>query len=350
MRHSGPRAGQERTFVIPAQAGIHSCACPRSSCRDLGRPAPRQALPGSRVGCAGERPCAGAAWRSTLVAAKTRAPRPQRFTGAGGAAPDCPAMLGLAAASRNSLRSLRSLRSDNRDESVDESRCARGRKPCASRRTRGALRPGRTRLCGYGVGIRAVGARKPEHHQRSVAPGAARRGRSLGRRGAQPTGRRAQRASSSFSSRLSERRERSERSEFRDATPGRAPQGSRRVQRRPPQCELSLGSDWYDAGKPRSRRDERRHAQLWIPACAGMTTSSCRTASSQKRVLPGDARYARCRAITAPSVHPLPPRRYAHTIPTVAFTLRVTPPVAPNHGAAPGWRNAHGKTCAAPGR
>ncbi len=42
---------------------------------------------------------------------------------------------------------------------------------------------------------------------------------------------RAQRDSSTFSSRLSERRERSERSEFRDGAHGRAPQGSRRVQR-----------------------------------------------------------------------------------------------------------------------
>ncbi len=37
-----------------------------------------------------------------------------------------PAVLGPAAPSRNSLRSLRSLRSDTRDESVHESRCARG--------------------------------------------------------------------------------------------------------------------------------------------------------------------------------------------------------------------------------
>ena len=49
---------------------------------------------------------------------------------------------------------------------------------------------------------------------------------------------------------------RSERSEFRDATPGRAPQGSRRVQRRPPQCEPTPGSGWRGAGRPRSRQDE----------------------------------------------------------------------------------------------
>ena len=108
--------------VIPAQAGIHVSA--------------------------GWRLHTGATWHPTLVAAKSRAPRPQRFTGAVGAAPDCPAMLGPAAASRNSQRSLRSLRSNNRDESVDGSRCARGRKSCASRRTRGALQPGRTRKHG----------------------------------------------------------------------------------------------------------------------------------------------------------------------------------------------------------
>ena len=60
----------------------------------------------------------------------------------------CPAMLGLAAPLRNSLRSLRSLRSDKRNEHDDDSRCARGRKTCASRRHRGAPRPARTGLCG----------------------------------------------------------------------------------------------------------------------------------------------------------------------------------------------------------
>ncbi len=39
-------------------------------------------------------------------------------------------------ASQNSLRSLRSLRSDNCDESVDEARCARRPRACASRRYR----------------------------------------------------------------------------------------------------------------------------------------------------------------------------------------------------------------------
>ena len=107
--------------------------------------------------------------RSGLVAAKPRALRPQRFGGAVGAAPDCPAVRGLAAASRNSLRSLRSLRSDKRDENVGESRCARGRKPCASRRPTGALQPERTRLCRDLVGVRAFTG--SEYHKRNVAPG-----------------------------------------------------------------------------------------------------------------------------------------------------------------------------------
>ena len=49
-------------------------------------------------------------------------------------------------ASRNSLRSRRSLRSNSRDESVDASRCALDRPPCASRRPRGAPPSGPARL------------------------------------------------------------------------------------------------------------------------------------------------------------------------------------------------------------
>jgi len=52
-----------------------------------------------------------------------------------------PAMLGLAAPSKNSLRSLRSLRSNSFDESVHEARCARGpralRSSAAQRRAAG---------------------------------------------------------------------------------------------------------------------------------------------------------------------------------------------------------------------
>ena len=75
------------------------------------------------------------------------------------------------------------------------------------------------------------GPRPPDHQKPSAAAGAARWGRFLGRRGAELEGRCAQRTSSSFWPRLSERRERSERSEFCGPTLGRAPQGSRRVQR-----------------------------------------------------------------------------------------------------------------------
>ena len=50
--------------------------------------------------------------------------------------------IGLAAPSRNSLRSLRSLRSNTRDELVDNSRCARGRWTCASRRHNACKRCG----------------------------------------------------------------------------------------------------------------------------------------------------------------------------------------------------------------
>ncbi len=98
-----------------------------------------------------------------------------------------------------------------------------GRGPCASRRLRGALRPARARLCGSTGGLRR------EHPCCCLAAGGTRRRRFLWRREAQAWGRRAQRASTTISSRLSERSERSERSEFRDATPGRASQWSRRV-------------------------------------------------------------------------------------------------------------------------
>jgi len=133
-----------------------------------------------------------------------------------------PAMLGLMAPSPNSLRSLRSLRSNSGAESVMEARCARGHEPCASRRLPGAPRPARTRLCCCGSGF-------PRREHRSVAAGGARWGRFLGRRGAQAWGRRAQRASLSDSPHLFERSERSERSELCGATPGRAPQRSRRA-------------------------------------------------------------------------------------------------------------------------
>jgi len=60
---------------------------------------------------------------------------------------DFPAMLGPAAPPQNSLRSLRSLRSNTCGESVHDSRCARGRGPCASRRLSCAPQPSQARLC-----------------------------------------------------------------------------------------------------------------------------------------------------------------------------------------------------------
>ena len=136
---------------------------------------------------------------------------------------DSPAMLGLAAPSQNSLRALRALRSDNRDESEDNSRCARGREPCASRRRRCPPRPTRTRLHHRWT---AFGH---ERKHRSDGAGGARRGRILWRREAQARGRRAQRALSTDSAQLSERSARRARSEFCAATPGRASQRSRRT-------------------------------------------------------------------------------------------------------------------------
>ena len=194
-----------KTVVIPAQAGIHGCACRRSSCRDGAVPASREAATERGLPCDRATQRTGASWRSTAVAAKPRAPGPKRFTGAVSAAPERPAMPGSAAASRNALRSLRS---NSRDESVDALRRARGRKPWPCRlrrlsgpaarqvptvhrtvgvrgspcsRTRGALQPGRTRLCREGCGVRDPGARTPANHKRSGAPGGTRRGRFLGR-------------------------------------------------------------------------------------------------------------------------------------------------------------------------
>ena len=85
---------------------------------------------------------------------------------------------------------------------------------------------------------------------------------------------------------------RSERSEFRDATPGRAPQGSRRVQRRPPQCEPTPGSGWRGAGRSESRLSQRQHAPTWIPACAGMTTITRMTTCAGMTICVGMTAWA----------------------------------------------------------
>jgi hypothetical protein len=131
--------------------------------------------------------------RLMVLAAKVRPGGLRRFTAAVALRVDCPAVRAFTAASRNSLRSLRSLRSDNRDESVDEARCARSRESCAPRRCRGAPQPARAHLC-----RRVVCGR----HQENQKP-----------------------------------------------TPARAPQRSRHAVR-PPQCEPAPGADFRDASKP----------------------------------------------------------------------------------------------------
>ena len=137
---------------------------------------------------------------------------------------DCPAMLGLVAASHNSLRSLRSLRSNTCDESDIDSRCARGHEPCASRRSTGAPRPARTPLCGHGGGV------CNEHPPRSTSRQGLPAGRDFGGDEQRRAGVGArQRASSTDSPRVSERNERSECSEFCGATLDRAAQCSRRA-------------------------------------------------------------------------------------------------------------------------
>ena len=87
------------------------------------------------------------AFRAQRSAAKTCPGRLPRFAEAVFASLRLPCDARSRGPSLNSRRSLRSLCSNRRDESVDEARCARGHEPCASRRSRGALQPARTRLC-----------------------------------------------------------------------------------------------------------------------------------------------------------------------------------------------------------
>ena len=143
---------------------------------------------------------------------------------------DCLAVRGLAPASPNSLRSLRSLRSDSGDGHDHERASRWAQALCSSAPQRRAAR------CPHGPSppsfwFARVGAQDTEYQRPSVAAGGTRRGRFVGRRGAQRQGRRAQRASSTFSSHLSERSARRARSELCDAPLPRAPQGSLRVQR-----------------------------------------------------------------------------------------------------------------------
>ncbi len=90
---------------------------------------------------------------------------------------DCPAVLGLAPASRNSLRALRALRSDRRDENDDEraSRWAQALRSSAPQRRaargpRGPSQPGLW-LALRQAGARSLGLRRNEHHGLSIVAG-----------------------------------------------------------------------------------------------------------------------------------------------------------------------------------
>jgi hypothetical protein len=122
----------------------------------------------------------------------------------------CAARSGVA--SPNSLHSLRSLRSDNRDESVNEARAAHAPTPalrCSSPPKSPPPGSARREVHGQWCSLQ----KPPTRQQRRVWAGWS---APLGRREAQGSWPRAQRASSTDSSRLFERRERSEQSEFGD--------------------------------------------------------------------------------------------------------------------------------------
>jgi hypothetical protein len=115
-------------------------------------------------------------------------------------------------------------------QASQRARFARGRKPCAARRFRGALPGLRARLC-----TEIVGAPAGEHQQPGFAAGGSRRGRSLWRRGAQAQGRRALARFVSSSPRLSERSAQHEVSSA--ARPCDEHRSAVCATRRPPQCE-----------------------------------------------------------------------------------------------------------------
>ncbi len=153
----------------------------------------------------------------------------------------------------NSLRDLRSLRSTKCGESVDEARCARGHEPCASRRLTGAPKPARTRLCQEAV------ASCLETPKRCIAAGGTRQGRFLGRREAQPWGRRAQRAPE-----LTRRVWSNEANAVSEVSYAARPQGEHRsavgVFRRPPQHEPLPGTACRDAQTSQQSRRQRTAA------------------------------------------------------------------------------------------
>jgi hypothetical protein len=177
-----------------------------------------------------------------------RSERPRRArAGRGATAPrsplrsDSPAMLGLVAASRNSLCSVRSRRSNSRDESVVDARCARGHEPwpCRPRRARGpAARQAQTVhldcLCPGLPSRRLAGAPRPARARLGCCIGGSRRtrtdraARQAVRGGGDLRGDEKRRCGVGAQSALRQltrrdclRSEQSERSEFRDATPDR---------------------------------------------------------------------------------------------------------------------------------
>jgi hypothetical protein len=130
-------------------------------------------------------------------------------------------------ASQNSLRSLRSLRSNSRDESDNEARCARRPRACAHQRHRN--RPRRAPPAAQHRHLLFRRIPKPVQQRRVRAGWSA----PLGRREAQGSWPRAQRASTTISSPLFECSERSERSEFGDGAmrPSIAGQSARSADR-----------------------------------------------------------------------------------------------------------------------
>ena len=132
---------------------------------------------------------------------------------------------------------------------------------CAPRRLRGASRPARARLCGNARGVRSE-----DHRGHDLASGGTWQGRFLRRRGAQPRGRRAQRASSSCLPHLFER------SAQRVASYAARPRGEHRsavvAKRRPPQHEPVAGAAWRDA------LNSRRGGCCLRPLCAGSRSTT----------------------------------------------------------------------------
>jgi len=204
---------------------------------------------------------------------------------------DCPAL--LAARSRRGTRFAHFVRcAQTAATSQMTKRALRARRPpgCAARRRRGAPPATRPRLCAEPA-VRTV-----DGFARTRCP-SCRESTAVRRRGA--GGRRAQRlcgaeqrrpvvgacaarASSSDSLRLSERSERSERSEFRNATTGRAAQGSRRaaataaVKRSLPTARSSARAQ-HNKSLPASRSSALARCTRSLPTGRNSALAYCRT-------------------------------------------------------------------------